>query len=94
MSFGYDAPTEWPEEEKNEVIKVINITISVFFDGTMNNKNNTLARLEYEKKQAGLFCDDKLASYYESKGKKKTITRMLHGYLNIMKKKNRTPIIL
>ena len=42
----------------------VNITVGVFFDGTLNNRNNTNARLEYEKKDAGLGYDRELAEAY------------------------------
>ncbi len=63
MAFGYDAPTNWPEEEKDEFV---NITISVFFDGTNNNKYNTEARLEYKNKVDGKPFDHVKAGYYEA----------------------------
>ena len=63
MAFGYDAPTEWPDEEKDEFV---NITISVFFDGTNNNKYNTEARLEYAKKVKREPYDHVKAGYYEA----------------------------
>ncbi|WP_289040007.1 DUF2235 domain-containing protein [uncultured Zobellia sp.] len=42
----------------------VNITVGVFFDGTLNNRKNTNARLEYEKKGAGLAHDEELAGVY------------------------------
>ncbi len=68
MAFGYDAPTIIPEDNPD---KFINITISVFFDGTQNNRKNTEARLEFEKGKAGEDFDKTKARTYKDIGNKK-----------------------
>lgn len=74
-NFAYDLPYEW---KKADVQEEINIAISVFFDGTGNNKNNTEARLEYDKKMRNKPYNEKAwpydttkAGYYETSGNKK-----------------------
>jgi hypothetical protein len=73
--FGYDAPGP---EKKSDPEERIDIRISVFFDGTGNNKTNTECRLEYEKKKQNPNSNynktkaavyEKKAIKYEKKGK-------------------------
>lgn len=42
----------------------VNVTVGIFFDGTLNNRKNTEARLEYEKKVKGESYNKKLADSY------------------------------
>ncbi|WP_018344293.1 PAAR-like protein [Cytophaga aurantiaca] len=72
-NFAYDLPTQVEEDIEEKV----SIAISVFFDGTGNNKNNTEARLEYDKKMRHKPYNDKVwpydatkASYYEASSNK------------------------
>ncbi|ABG57998.1 PAAR-like protein [Cytophaga hutchinsonii] len=74
-NFAYDLPAQIAEEDPEEKIA---IAISVFFDGTGNNKNNTEARLEYDKKMRRKPYNDKVwpydatkAGYYEASSNKK-----------------------
>lgn len=46
-----------PPEEEKEDIKVIDVELGLFFDGTLNNKRNTYIRKEKEKKEKGLAFD-------------------------------------
>ncbi|QXP58607.1 T6SS phospholipase effector Tle1-like catalytic domain-containing protein [Olleya sp. HaHaR_3_96] len=42
----------------------VNVTVGIFFDGTLNNRKNTEARLEHEKKVKGESYNKKLADSY------------------------------
>lgn len=42
----------------------VNVTVGIFFDGTLNNRKNTQARLEYENKTKGKTYDKDLADSY------------------------------
>ena len=43
----------------------VNVTVGIFFDGTLNNKSNTDARLAYEKKVDGKAFDKEKADAYK-----------------------------
>jgi hypothetical protein len=53
LKFGEYSP---PETEKED-LKIIDITLGLFFDGTLNNRRNTYIRKEEEKKEKGLAYD-------------------------------------
>ncbi len=62
------APVHVGDAEYNELEAedIVNVTVGVFFDGTLNNRRNVQARLEYEKKQAGRSYNKKLANTYDT----------------------------
>jgi len=56
------------DSEHEELIREdsVDIIVGVFFDGTLNNRTNTEARLEYEKKQKGESYNKKKANVYNN----------------------------
>lgn len=60
------APTFVGESEYDDFdeMEIKNVMVGVFIDGTWNNRNNTEARLEYEKAKAGKTHDEVLAARY------------------------------
>lgn len=62
------SPVHVGNSEYEELIpeESVNVTVGVFFDGTLNNRENTTARLEYEKKQNNQSYNKKQADAYDT----------------------------
>jgi hypothetical protein len=62
------------------------LTLGVFFDGTNNNKNNTDAKADYEKKQKGTELtpeEQRAADAYVKYGKKDVTTSYHNDWSNV-----------